>query len=58
MLMVKEEKECNSGICNNYGYFYDITKKISVLDIYPIYNNSDVLINLTLIIMKKSFWHI
>jgi len=57
MLLVDKKKECVGQICNNYGYYYDITKKISILDIYPIYNNSDSIINITIIIIKKSFWH-
>lgn len=43
---------------NNYNYFYDITKKISILDIYPIYNNSNITINISVFILKKSFWYL
>lgn len=57
MLLINCKKECVNDICNNYGYYYDITKKISILDIYPIYNNSNSVINITVIIVKKSFWH-
>lgn len=57
MLLIDHKKECIDEICNDYGYYYDITKKISILDIYPIYNNSDSVVNITVIIVKKSFWH-
>lgn len=57
MLLVNNKRECVGEICNNYGYYYDISKKISILDIYPIYNNSDSIVNITIIIIKKSFWH-
>lgn len=57
MLLLDKKKECINNICNNFGYYYDITKKISILDIYPIFNNSDSIINITIIIIKKSFWH-
>ena len=56
-LLVNKKKDCIDSICNDYGYYYDITKKISILDIYPIYNNSSSIINITVIIIKKSFWH-
>lgn len=55
-LLLNKNNECNNNICNNYGYYYDITKKISILDIYPIYNNSNEIINMTIFIIKKSFW--
>jgi hypothetical protein len=42
--------------CNNYGYFYTLTNKISVVNIFPIYNDSDKIINFTLYIIKKPFW--
>jgi hypothetical protein len=56
-LLIDKKKDCVNEVCNNYGYYYDITKKISILDIYPIYNNSDSIINVTVIIVKKSFFH-
>lgn len=56
-LLLDSNKECANNICKNYGYYYKISKKISILDIYPIYNNSNQTINLTIFIVKKSFWH-
>jgi hypothetical protein len=57
MLLIDIKNECSNDICNNYAYYYDITKKISILNIYPIYNNSNSIVNITLFIIKKSFWH-
>ena len=57
MLLLDYNNECNNNICNKYANYYDITKKISILNIYPIFNNSNSIINITLIIIKKSFWH-
>ena len=57
MLLLDSVKECNYNICKNFGYYYPINKKISTLDIYPIYNDSNYVINITIIIIKKSFWH-
>lgn len=56
-LLIDSNKECTDNICKNYGYYYKVSKKISILDIYPIYNNSNQTINLTIFIIKKSFWH-
>jgi hypothetical protein len=58
MLLIDRKRECNGTLCENYNYYYDITKKISILDIFPIYNNSKLIVNITLIIIKKSFWHL
>ena len=58
MLLIDYNKiECQNNVCNKYAYYYDITKKISIFNIYPIYNNSNLIINITIIIIKKSFWH-
>ena len=58
MLLIDYNKnECHDNVCNKYAYYYDITKKISIYNIYPIYNNSNSIINITIIIIKKSFWH-
>lgn len=57
MLLINHKKECINSICDNYAYYYDITKKISIFDIFPIYNSSNSVVNITLIIIKKSFWH-
>lgn len=56
-LLLDKNMECKNNICSNYGYYYQITKKISILDIYPIFNNSENTINITIFIIKKSFWH-
>jgi hypothetical protein len=56
-LLLDSNKECIDNKCKTYGYYYKISKKISILDIYPIYNNSNQTINLTIFIIKKSFWH-
>jgi hypothetical protein len=52
----------NSNINNyemekNIGYFYDLTKTISVVGIHHIYNNSNDNITITCFILKKPFWH-
>ena len=38
-------------------YMYDLEKNISITGIYDFYNNSDLIINFTIFIMKKPFWH-
>jgi hypothetical protein len=57
MLLLDSKNECNNNICKKYGYYYPINKKISILDIYPIYNESNYTINITIVIIKKSFWY-
>ena len=57
MLLIDIKNECSNEIYNNFAYYYDITKKISVLNIYPIFNNSNSIVNITLFIIKKSFFH-
>lgn len=42
---------------NDEYNLYDVNKKTSILNIYPIYNNSDKKINLSIFILKKSHWH-
>ena len=42
---------------DNIGYFYDLNKKISITGIYSIYNNSNEIINITLFILTKPYWH-
>ena len=42
---------------NNFNYLYNFNKKINVLDIYPIFNNNNFKIVLTVFIMKKPFWY-
>ncbi len=39
-------------------YLYKLTKKISVLGIYDLFNNSDQQLNITIFFMKRPFWHI
>lgn len=56
-LLLDAKKECNNNICTKYGYFYSVNKKISILNIYPIFNDSNYVINITIVIIKKSFWH-
>ena len=50
----------NNNNCNtetDLGYFYNLTKTISIVGIYPIYNNSNENITITCFILKKPFWH-
>ena len=42
---------------NIYGYFYNLNKKISITSVYPIFNNSNTIIYITIFVMKKPFWH-
>ena len=42
---------------NNDSYLYKIDKKISVLSIYPIYNNNNKIIPITIFILKKPYWY-
>ncbi len=55
-LLINKNYECINNHCNNFAHYYEITKKISILDIFPIYNNSNYTINITVFIIKKSFW--
>jgi hypothetical protein len=48
-LIVKKDKI-------NY-YMYDLDKKISITGIFPIYNNSNELVSITVFIMKKPYWY-
>jgi len=58
-LLVNKNFECNeNNLCGNYGYFYSLDKKISIVNIYPIFNDTDKVINLTIYVIKKPFWHI
>lgn len=41
----------------NSAYFYSLDKKISVVSIYDLFNNSDQTINLTLFFMKRPYWY-
>ncbi len=46
------------GTENNNAYFYNIDKKISIVSIYNLYNNSDQTLNITLFFIKRPYWHI
>jgi hypothetical protein len=46
------------SVPERYGYYYQLTNKISILDIYPIFNNSDKKQNICVFIIKKSFWYL
>ncbi len=41
---------------NQFGYFYDLKKVISITSIYDIYNNSNKYVNITIFFVKKPFW--
>lgn len=41
---------------NDKGYFYNLTKKISLVGIHHIYNNSNKNIIISCFILKKPFW--
>lgn len=47
----------NSKIEKNFGYFYDLTKQISIVGIHHIFNNSNDDIVITCFILKKPYWH-
>ena len=42
---------------NNIGYFYDLINKMSIVNIFPIYNDSENIITFTLYIIKIPFWY-
>lgn len=42
---------------DNWGYFYDLTKQISIVGIHHIFNNSEQDIIITCFILKKPYWH-
>ncbi len=47
----------NSIQQNNYGYFYDLEKIISITGVFHIYNFSNNIIVITCFVLKKPFWH-
>lgn len=55
-LLINKKKECVNYNCNLVGYYYDISKKVSILDIFPIYNDSEHIVNITIFIIKKPYW--
>jgi hypothetical protein len=42
---------------NNIGYFYNLTNKISITNIYDIYNNNNAEIYITIFTIKKPYWY-
>ena len=48
------DKDTNN---NNIGYYYSLTKTISITGIYHIYNNSNDTIYISCIITKKPYWY-
>jgi len=57
-LLVNNNYECDNNICGNYAYLYSLDKSKSIVNIYPIFNNSDKIANLTIYIIKKPFWYL
>jgi hypothetical protein len=57
-LLINANYECNINYCGNYGYFYNLEKKKSIVNIYPIFNNSKNPANLTIYSIKKPFWYV
>ena len=62
-LIINNNNNNDNCMVNNYemekniGYFYDLTKTISIVGIHHIYNNSNENITITCFILKKPFWH-
>lgn len=56
-LLINNNNNNNNNIDNYTGYFYDLTKTISIVGINHIYNNSNENIIITCFILKKTFWH-
>ena len=57
-LLVNANFECENNSCGNYGYFYNLDKKKSIVNIYPIINNSENTADLTIYTIKKPFWYV
>jgi hypothetical protein len=57
-LLVNNNYECDNNICGNYAYLYPLNKSKSIVNIYPIFNDSDKIVNLTIYIVKKPFWYL
>ncbi len=55
-LILNTNYECIQHSCNNMSYNYDLTKKITLADLYPIYNNSNNIIEISLFIVKRPFF--
>lgn len=56
-LLIRTQNKCNNiNKCIKYGFFYNLINKISIVNIFPIYNDSNKIINLSIYIIKKSFW--
>jgi hypothetical protein len=55
---ISNNTNAQSSKINDYGFFYDLEKIISITGIYHIYNNSNENIIITCFILKKPFWHV
>ncbi len=42
---------------DNIGYFYNLTNKISITNIYDLYNNNNTDIYITIFTIKKPYWY-
>jgi hypothetical protein len=45
------------GFDDKNVYFYKLTKKISIVSVYDIFNNSNQTLNITIFFMKRPFWY-
>lgn len=52
-----DNNNCKIEKKNNFGYFYDLTKQISIVGIHHIFNNSNDDIVITCFILKKPYWY-
>ena len=57
-LIFDDSEKLNLLVFNSFSkkYFYKLNNKISITDIYPLCNNTNSNINLTVFIIKKPFW--
>lgn len=57
-LIFNEEENLDLLVFNSFSkkYYYKLENKISITNIYPLCNNTDKNINLTVFIIKKPFW--
>jgi len=39
------------------GYFYNLTKELSITNMFDIYNNNDKKVYITIFILKKPYWY-
>lgn len=54
--LIIESKNDRFKLNDNNVYFYNLKKKISIVGIYHIYNNSNENVIITCFILKKPFW--